>query len=121
MTEVIINDRAYPISTSLRVAFKIQGMHNHAPYAKVFATVADMPIEDQIGIVYAGFSVANPEDAKTITLQKFIDHCLDTYDLSVVMGMINDIIKGIMGKLIEEDKETGGFKPTMLGDDSGNM
>ena len=117
MAEIIINDREYPIATSLRVAYKIQGQHNHTPYAKVFATVADMPIEDQIGIVYAGFCVANPEDAKALTLQKFIDFCLDNYDLAVIMKLINDIIKGIMGKLLDEPEKS----ETGEGDDSGNM
>jgi hypothetical protein len=90
-----INGVDYPLATTLRVAYKIQGQHNHKAYSKVFAEIGDMTLEDQIGILYASFQVANPE--MTMTKASFLDNYLDNYNLKVLMDQVKEIIQGIMG------------------------
>lgn len=93
----IINGSEYPLSTTLRVAYKVQGQHNHKPYTEVFKGLGDMPLEQQIDILYAAFQCANPDEAKFITQQKFLDYYLDNYTLATVMHQLEDVVKGIMG------------------------
>ena len=93
----IINGNEYPLSTTLRVAYKVQGQHNHKPYTEVFKGLGDMPLEQQIDILYAAFQCANPDEAKFITQQKFLDYYLDNYTLATVMHQLEDVVKGIMG------------------------
>lgn len=88
----------YTLSTKLRVAYKVQGQHGHKPYSEIFTRLDSMTLEDQIAILYASFEVANPDKAKDITFQKFLDWYLDNYDISVVMGQLQNIIGGILGK-----------------------
>ena len=90
-----INGVEYPLATTLRVAYKVQGQHNHRPYSKVFAEIGDMNLEDQIGILFAAFQVANPE--VTMDRQQFLDYYLDTYSLKVMMIQVKTVIQGIMG------------------------
>lgn len=87
----------YPLAATLRVAYKIQGQHNHKPYSDVFSGVGKMPLEQQINILYAAFQVANPEASQTINQQKFLDYCLDNMKLKAMLEMIGELIKGIMG------------------------
>ena len=105
MLTVIINGAEYPLATTLRVAYKIQGQHNHKPYTEVFKSIGDMHLEDQIGILFAAFECANP-DVHTIKRQDFLDSYLDTYNLKVMMDHIQSVIKGIMGEdFFEENNE----------------
>ena len=92
-----INGTEYSLSTTLRVAYKVQGQHNHKPYTEVFQGLGDMPLEQQINILYASFQCANPEAAKEITSQKFLDYYLDNYNLKIVMDQLQAVVKGIMG------------------------
>ena len=92
---VSINGVDYPLATTLRVAYKVQGQHNHKAYSKVFAEIGDMSLEEQIGILYAAFQVANPE--VLLTQSQFLDHYLDSYNLRVLMGEVKEVIQGIMG------------------------
>ena len=92
---VSINSVDYPLATTLRVAYKVQGQHNHKAYSKVFAEIGDMTLEDQIGILYAAFQVANPE--VLMTRQQFLDYYLDHFNLKIVMDQVKDVIQGIMG------------------------
>lgn len=96
--EVTYKGKNYAIKTNLRVAYIIQGQHNHKPYADVFQSVGDMPVEQQIAIVYAGFAAANPDEAKIITREAFTDDFLDNNDVSVLMELLQGIIEGIMGE-----------------------
>lgn len=90
-----INGVDYALATSLRVAYKVQGQHNHKPYSKVFAEIGDMTLEDQIGILFAAFQVANPE--VKMTRENFLDHYLDKYNLKILMDQVKEVIEGIMG------------------------
>lgn len=92
---VTIKGVDYPLATTLRVAYKIQGQHNHKAYSKVFSEIGDMTLEDQIGILFAAFQVANPE-AK-LTQQDFLNCYLDTYNLKILMDQVKEVIQGIMG------------------------
>ena len=92
---VSINGVDYSLATTLRVAYKVQGQHNHKAYSKVFAEIGDMSLEDQIGILFAAFQVANPE--VKLTQPQFLDHYLDNYNLKVLMDQVKEVIQGIMG------------------------
>ena len=105
MLFVQINGVEYPLASTLRVAYKIQGQHNHKPYTEVFQGIGNMHLEDQIGILYAAFECANPAEAGKIKRQDFLESYLDTYNLKVMMEHIQGIIKGIMGEDFFEEKD----------------
>ena len=105
MLTVQINGVEYPLANTLRVAYKIQGQHNHKPYTEVFKAIGDMHLEDQIGILYAAFECANPTEVFRIKRQDFLDSYLDTYNLKDMMGHIKDVIKGIMGEGFFDENE----------------
>lgn len=94
---IIINQQEFPLATSLRVAYVVQGMNNHQAYTKVFERMGDMTLEEQIGILYAAFKVANPEQAQFITQANFLNSYLDTYNLSDLMNQLKELIGAIMG------------------------
>lgn len=104
MPTTIINGTEYDLSTALRVAYKVQGQHNHKSYTEVFQSLGEMPLEQQINILYASFQCANPEACMEITSQKFLDYYLDNYNLKVVMDQLQAVVKGIMGT--EGESET---------------
>lgn len=95
---VTIRDTEYELANSLRVAYKVQGQHNHTPYTKVFSEIGDMTIEDQIGILYAAFECANPLAAQSLKRKDFEDYYLDNFNLTQVMDQLQVVIGGIMGK-----------------------
>lgn len=97
MITIKLKDREYNLASTLRVAYKVQGQHNHAPYSKVFEKLGEMTLEEQIDILYAAFEVANPDEAKFINHKVFLDEYLDNYTLSEVMNQLQEVIKGIMG------------------------
>ena len=104
---VKIRDVEYPLATTLRVAYKIQGQHNHKPYTEVFKQIGDMHVEDQIGIMYAAFECANPQEALKLKRKEFEEYYLDNYNLKDLMGQLQGVIKGIMGEdFFEEAEET---------------
>lgn len=90
-----MNGTEYTLATSLRVAYKVQGQHNHKAYSKVFSEIGDMTLEEQIGILFAAFQVGNPE--VKMTQQQFLDFYLDTYNLKILMDQVKEIVQGIMG------------------------
>lgn len=90
-----MNGKEYPMAATLRVAYKVQGQHNHKSYSKVFAEIGDMTLEDQIGILFASFQVANPEI--NLTQQQFLNYYLDKANLKVLMDQVKEVIQGIMG------------------------
>lgn len=102
---ISINEVEYSLATTLRVAFKIQGMNEHKPYTQVFQEMAEMPVEKQIDIIYASFICANPEQATRYDKNAFRDYCLDNMNLKDMMGILQSIIQGIMGEPEESDTE----------------
>ena len=98
MLNIEINGTDYRLATTLRVAYEVQGQHNHKPYAEVFKGIAEMGVEQQIGIVYAAFKCANQEDAKILNLKFFQDYMLDHYNLKDLMDKMQSVVQGIMGE-----------------------
>lgn len=92
-----INGEEFALATTLRVAYKIQGQHNHKSYTEIFKSIGDMPLEQQIGMLYVSFQCANPEAAFRIKQQDFLDFYLDNYNLKVVMEQLEQVIQGITG------------------------
>lgn len=99
----IINGVEYPLATTLRVAYLVQGQHNHKPYTEVFKDIGDMSIEDQIGIIYCAFKCANTDSTVIIPKQNFIDYYLDNFTLKEVINQLQEIVKGIMGEDLAEE------------------
>lgn len=97
MLSINLFGQEYALSNKLRVAYRVQGQHDHKPYTEVFSGVGDMPIEDQIGIIYESFWCANPEARDKISRQKFLEEYLDKYDVKTLMEQLREIIQGIMG------------------------
>lgn len=93
----------YPLATTLRVAYKVQGQNSHKPYSEVFSQLDSMPIEKQVGILYAAFEVANPTAIFEVTQQKFLDWYLDNYNVSIIMAQLKEVIGGILGKDLMDD------------------
>lgn len=85
----------YVLATTLRVAYKVQGQHNHMAYSKVFAEIGDMCIEDQIGILFCAFQVGNPD--VLMSKQTFVDYYLDSMNLKQIMDQLKAVIQKITG------------------------
>lgn len=85
----------FPLATTLRVAYNVQGQHNHKPYTEVFKDIGDMTVEDQLGIIYCAFKCANPDTI--VTRAQLQDYLLDNMNLKDMLDVLQDIIKGIMG------------------------
>lgn len=99
-------DRDYDLSTSLRVAYVVQGQHNHKPYTEVFSKIGEMTIEQQIDIIYASFKCENPEAAKDISSANFRDWALDNLKIKEVMTIIKFIVTGIAGNDNDDDSDS---------------
>lgn len=106
MVTVEIRGIQYELATTLRVAYKVQGQHNHKAYSKVFAEMGDMTLEDQIGILFVAFQVANPEVKMSQT--EFLNYYLDTFKMKEVLNQLKQVIQEIMGVDDEqpEDEQT---------------
>lgn len=102
MVTTTINGDEYPLATTLRVAYQVQGQHNHKPYSKVFADIGDMCIEDQIGILFCAFQVGNPD--VQMLKQSFINYYLDNMNLKQIMDQLKAVIQEITG--FEEPAES---------------
>ena len=85
----------FPLATNLRVAYNVQGQHNHKPYTEVFKDIGDMTVEDQLGIIYCSFKCANPDTI--VTREQLQNYLLDNMNLKDMLDVLQGIIKGIMG------------------------
>ena len=85
----------YSLATNLRVAYTVQGQHNHKPYTEVFKNIGDMTVEDQLGIIYCSFKCANPDTI--VTREQFQNYLLDNMNLKDMLDVLQSIIKGVMG------------------------
>lgn len=103
MLTITIRGNEYELATTLRVAYNIQGQHNHRSYIEIFEDIDKMTLEQQIGIVYASFQAANPDSSKLIKQSDFLNEFLDNCNLTELMKYVKDIIAGIMGKDLEDD------------------
>lgn len=105
MLNITIGTTEYELATTLRVAYLVQGQNNHKSYVELFQEIDKMTLEQQVGIVYAAFVAANPDQKKTITQNDFFEYFLDNYTISELMKYVSKIIEGIMGKKLEEEEE----------------
>lgn len=113
--KICIDGTEYELSTKLRVAYKVQGQNGHRAYTEIFSEIGDMPIEKQIAVLYAAFEVANPDQAKFVTSQKFLDWYLDNYNVASIMDQLQDVMSGILGKDLKaqpEDGDSSGEQPS---------
>lgn len=108
MLTTTINGTDYPLATTLRVAYMVQGENNHRPYSKVFSDLGDMPIESQIGILYCAFKVANPNEL--MTKQRFLDYYLDNMNIKQIMEQLKVLIQAITGVSDEDIKAAAGMQ-----------
>ena len=92
-----INGHEYELASTLRVAYMVQGQHNHESYINVFQNIGEMPIEDQIRVLWAAFKCANKVSPAGMDEKAFIDYYLDNFQLKDVMEQLEAIVKGIMG------------------------
>lgn len=92
---VKINGTTYEMACTLRVAYMVQGQHNHKPYSKVFSELGDMVLEDQVGILYCAFKAANPNF--NMSREEFFNYYLDNISMKEVMEQIKEVIQGVMG------------------------
>ena len=102
-----INGTEYNLSTTLRVAYKVQGQHNHKPYSEILSSVCEMPLEQQIDILYLAFKIGNPEVAKTFSREMFRCYILDNNEFNavVLIDLIKKVIAGILGKELSESED----------------
>lgn len=101
---VKINGEEYELSTKLKVAYKLQGQHSNKPYTQIFASIGDMRLEDQIGIIYTSFKEANPSN--DMKKADFIEAFLDAYGLMSMMELLNRVVEGItFSGMTEEEIE----------------
>lgn len=103
--KLAVGKKKYELSTSLRVAYVLQGMNNHKPYLEIFQNLDKMAIEQQIKFLYAAYSVAAKDNA-VVDEDVFINECLDNLTLQEVLGAVQQLISGITGKSIDEAAET---------------
>lgn len=101
----VINNTEFELSTSLRVAYNIQGCHNHKPYAEVFKNIGEMHLEQQLEILFEAFKIANPEVALTFNKKAFQEYYLDHFKLKQVMDQLQGVVQGIMGEDTEAEQE----------------
>ena len=107
MASIKLNGNEYKLACNLRVAYVLQNQHNHEAYSSILSRVGDMPLEQQIDMLYASFQIANPDDAKTFTKEMFRTYILDhdEFNASVIINLIKSIIAGILGRALPEDDE----------------
>lgn len=114
--------QVYPLSTTLRVAYEVQGQHNHKPYTQVFEGMGDMRVEEQIGIIWASFKCANKEfiTSTGMTKQTFTDEIMDTCNLKDLMDTLEKIVGGIMGEDLSKKREEKKQQDSEASEEMGN-
>ena len=105
MATIMINGSEYTLARNLRVAYELQGQHNHKPYSQILSNVGEMTLEEQLDMLYIAFKIQNPEEARTFTKEMFRKYILDhdEFNVSVIMELIMDIIAGILGQDITKN------------------
>ena len=105
MVTINLNGNEYPLACNLRVAYVLQNQHNHESYSSILSRVGEMPLAQQLDVIYAAFQIANPATAKTFTRELFRMYILDhaEFNASVILNIIKDIISGILGKKLPDE------------------
>jgi hypothetical protein len=102
---IMFRGREFSMGTTLRVAYLVQGQHNHKPYLQIFEGLGEMVLEDQIGILWASFKCANAQYVTDSGLKRseFQEDLLDNYNLGEMMELLKKVIGGIMGEDMDKD------------------
>ena len=108
MVELKLGDKEFSLATNLRVAYNVQGQHNHKSYMEIFKSVDSMHLEDQVGILYEAAKVGTPD--MKLTRKEFFELYLDSADANVtnLMRILKSIFEGVLGRKIETPEETSG-------------
>ena len=100
--ELKIGSDIFQLSHSLRVAYALQKEHGNKPYMQILETIADMPIEKQISLLYISHKVAEP--GSPVTQKEFMDMVLDELGLHQIMDIISELVNSMMYKGLTEEQ-----------------
>lgn len=98
-----LGTKEYPLATTLRVAYVLQGMNGHKPYLDIFKEIGTLTLEKQVEFLYAAYSVA--ATTEIMSKEEFLNECLDNLTLAEIMKYISKIVEGITGKEISKNSE----------------
>ena len=107
MATITLNGMEYNLASNLRVAYELQGQHNHTPYSKILSEIGEMCIEQQIDFLYLAFKIANEDVARTFTKEMFRSYIFDhaEFNTKYLLTLIKDVIAGILGKELPDIDE----------------
>jgi len=94
----------YPMCTTLRAAYAIQGKFGHKPYTQIFKDFNTMDLESQIKMLYAAYELANKDSGSLMSLSKFQEAILDEYGLLDLFDVVNDLMECIMAGNLSPDE-----------------
>lgn len=120
MSTITLNGIEYPLATTLRVAYEVQGQNNHRSYIDVFSDIGEMKLEEQISILYVAFKVANPDEAKTMKEVTFRNAMLDdpNFTISSMFNLLKEVVEQVMGKdIVDKAKNDSGEAPGTEGNE----
>lgn len=105
MTSIKLGTSEYNLACNLRVAYVLQNQHNHKPYTQIMSSIDSMTLEEQINVLYAAFSVGNPEAAKNYSADMFRSYLLDDpeFNIAEMMHLIRDVFSGILGRSLDDE------------------
>ena len=91
----------YEVATTLRVAFTIQSRFNHKPYMQIFQDIQNMPLEEQVRMLFVAFDLKNPN---TVTEKQFLDEVLDNWNLYMITTNVANLIESITFNGMSEEE-----------------
>lgn len=107
MINLTLNGKEYTLATNLRVAYNVQGQHNHKSYMEVFQNIDNMTLEEQVGILYEAAKVGTDKGIMP-NRQDFLAEYLDAPEanISTLLKTLKQIFEGILGREIKLDKNS---------------
>lgn len=102
MINLVLNGKEYTLATNLRVAYNVQGQHNHKSYMEVFQNIDNMTLEEQVGILYEAAKIGTDKSIMP-NKQDFLAEYLDAPEanISALLKTLKQIFEGILGRKIE--------------------
>lgn len=107
MINLTLNGKEYTLATNLRVAYNVQGQHNHKSYMEVFQNIDNMTLEEQVGILYEAAKVGTDKSIMS-NRQDFLAEYLDAPEanISTLLKTLKQIFEGILGREIKLDENS---------------
>lgn len=107
MINLTLNGKEYTLATNLRVAYNVQGQHNHKSYMEVFQNIDNMTLEEQVGILYEAAKVGTDKSIMP-NRQDFLAEYLDAPEanISTLLKTLKQIFEGILGREIKLDENS---------------